>query len=92
MKLKNCFVTIVLLLFFASVAHSMEVGDVTIADTFMAGNTPLILNGAGFRSKMFINGISRAVIAGLDFKKALFGIWLCDQPADKNLKKKLLGL
>jgi len=31
-------------------------------------------------------------IKGLDFKKALFGIWLCDQPADENLKNKMLGL
>jgi len=30
-------------------------------------------------------------IPGLEFKKALFGIWLCDQPADSNLKKKMLG-
>lgn len=30
-------------------------------------------------------------IEGLDFKKALFGIWLCDKPADSNLKKKMLG-
>ncbi len=31
------------------------------------------------------------VIPGLEFKKALFGIWLCDEPADPNLKKKMLG-
>jgi len=31
-------------------------------------------------------------ITGLDFKKALFGIWLCDQPGDENLKNKMLGL
>jgi hypothetical protein len=31
------------------------------------------------------------MIPGLDFKKALFGIWLCDNPADKDLKLKLLG-
>lgn len=30
-------------------------------------------------------------ITGLDFKKALFGIWLCNKPADDNLKKKMLG-
>ena len=30
-------------------------------------------------------------IKGLAFKKALFGIWLCDQPADSNLKVKMLG-
>ena len=37
------------------------------------------------------NGKTLVVIAGLEFKKALFGIWLCDQPADANLKKKMLG-
>jgi hypothetical protein len=30
-------------------------------------------------------------IPGLDFKKALFGIWLCSEPADEGLKKKMLG-
>ncbi len=30
-------------------------------------------------------------IKGLAFKKALFGIWLCDKPADSDLKKKMLG-
>jgi hypothetical protein len=37
------------------------------------------------------NGKAVAVIAGLDFKKALFGIWLCDKPADSGLKKAMLG-
>jgi hypothetical protein len=32
-----------------------------------------------------------ASIPGLDFKKALFGIWLCTEPADEGLKKKMLG-
>ena len=31
-------------------------------------------------------------VQGLDFKKALFGIWLCDDPAQESLKKKMLGL
>ena len=31
-------------------------------------------------------------IEGLDFKKAVFGIWLSNKPADKGLKKKMLGL
>lgn len=30
-------------------------------------------------------------IKGHDFKKALFGIWLCDEPADENLKEGMLG-
>ena len=37
------------------------------------------------------NGKTLVVIPGLEFKKALFGIWLCDEPADANLKKKMLG-
>lgn len=31
-------------------------------------------------------------LPGLDFKKALFGIWLSDNPVDEDLKDALLGL
>jgi hypothetical protein len=27
----------------------------------------------------------------LEFKKALFGIWLCNKPAQADLKEKMLG-
>ena len=37
------------------------------------------------------NNKPHAVIEGYDFKQALFGIWLCDKPAQKGLKKKMLG-
>jgi hypothetical protein len=37
------------------------------------------------------NGTLLVTISGLDFKKALFGIWLCGEPADENLKKNMLG-
>lgn len=37
------------------------------------------------------NGKLLVSISGLEFKKALFGIWLCDRPADQNLKKNMLG-
>jgi hypothetical protein len=36
------------------------------------------------------NGVRKGTIKGLAFKKALFGIWLCDSPADKYLKKGML--
>jgi hypothetical protein len=36
------------------------------------------------------NGTLKGTIKGLAFKKALFGIWLCDYPADKYLKKSML--
>lgn len=40
---------------------------------------------------VFKNGVKKGVIEGLDFKKALFGIWLSSKPADKDLKEDMLG-
>lgn len=37
------------------------------------------------------NGKPVKTIAGLDFKKALFGIWLCAKPAQESLKRAMLG-
>jgi len=37
------------------------------------------------------NNKDLVTVEGLDFKEALFGVWLCDDPADDNLKKKMLG-
>lgn len=37
------------------------------------------------------NGEVRGTVKGKDFKEALFGIWLSNDPADKNLKDELLG-
>lgn len=41
--------------------------------------------------KVLKNGEQRGQIEGLSFKKALFGIWLSDQPAQTDLKEKMLG-
>ncbi len=40
---------------------------------------------------LLINGKEAGTIEGLEFKKALFGIWLCDKPADEDLKEGMLG-
>ena len=37
------------------------------------------------------NGVVKGTVAGLDFKKALFSIWLGEKPADSGLKKSMLG-
>ena len=37
------------------------------------------------------NGSLKDVIKGLPFKQALFGIWLSDNPVQKDLKAELLG-
>jgi hypothetical protein len=41
--------------------------------------------------EIYKNGAKVNTIAGLAFKKALFGIWLCDKPADDDLKEAMLG-
>lgn len=38
------------------------------------------------------NNEVKGKIEGFDFKKALFGIWLSDNPADEELKNSLLGI
>ena len=38
-----------------------------------------------------MKGKLKGIIKGIEFKKALFGIWLGEKPADKNLKKGMLG-
>ncbi len=43
-------------------------------------------------TSVYLNGKLLGTIKGLDFKKALFGIWIGDKPINKGLKKKLLGL
>lgn len=35
--------------------------------------------------------ITKRIASGLDFKRALFGIWLADRPAQKSLKASMLG-
>ena len=40
---------------------------------------------------VYKNGTKKGTITGLEFKKALFGIWLSDKPADKKLKNGMLG-
>lgn len=45
--------------------------------------------GAGIKS--YKNGKYVSTVKGFDFKKALFGIWLSDNPADEDLKEEMLG-
>ncbi|MBF7090751.1 chalcone isomerase family protein [Flavobacterium sp. ALJ2] len=40
---------------------------------------------------VYKNDILKGKVKGFDFKKALFGIWLSDKPADEKLKNQLLG-
>ncbi len=42
-------------------------------------------------TRIYKNKILKTTILGDDFKEALLGIWLGDKPAQKRLKKNLLG-
>jgi len=46
-------------------------------------------NGTGVVA--YKNGKELGTISGMAFKKALFGIWLGNEPADSKLKKAMLG-
>jgi hypothetical protein len=41
-------------------------------------------------STVYKNGVKKAQVQGLDFKKALFGIWLGDNPSHKELRDELM--
>lgn len=45
----------------------------------------------GHGLRIIFNGQEQAVISGLDFKQALFGIWLGNDPVDDDLKEGMLG-
>lgn len=45
----------------------------------------------GQGSVVYKNGKKVGTIEGMDFKKALFGIWLGQDPADDDLKEAMLG-
>lgn len=41
---------------------------------------------------IYKNKTLKTNIKGLDFKQALFGIWLCNEPPDEDLREGMLGL
>ena len=59
--------------------------DVVDGDVFDLAYMP------GKGTSLIKNQKTLVTVKGLDFKKALFGVWLCDDPADESLKKKMLG-
>ena len=59
--------------------------EINVGDIFDIGYVP----GKGV--SVHKNGSLSGTIEGTDFKKAVFGIWLGEKPADKGLKKNMLG-
>lgn len=42
-------------------------------------------------TQVFLNKHKLGEIDGLDFKRALFGVWLSNDPIDKSLKQQMIG-
>jgi len=66
--------------FMATFHQAIEVGDV-YEFIYQPGSGVDVLRNSEFLD----------TIAGLEFKKAFFGIWLSDNPVQKSLKKAMLG-
>ncbi len=52
--MKRLMVITLAVLMMTSLATAAQIGKVTLPDSLMAGNDTLLLNGAGFRKKLFI--------------------------------------
>ncbi|GEQ85993.1 chalcone isomerase [Patiriisocius marinistellae] len=61
------------------------------SDEIVEGDTFDITYQTGKGSVCYKNGKELGVVKGMTFKKALFGIWLGNDPADSKLKKGMLG-
>lgn len=61
------------------------------SDEIVEGDTFDITYQKGVGSVMYKNGKKLGTITGMTFKKALFGIWLGNDPADSKLKRGMLG-
>ena len=61
---------------------------------FKVGDVFDIVYNKGAGTDFYKNGKHIVKVDGLDFKKALFGIWIIDKPSHKNenLRKGMLGL
>ena len=55
------------------------------------GDVFIIINVPNEGVVVYKNGDKKGSNVGHDLKKALFGIWLCDKPADADLKSGMLG-
>jgi len=65
---------------FNAMFHTLRKGDVVNMD---------YIPGRG--TEVSINGESRGIVEGEDFFRALLQVWIGQHPADKSLKKGLLG-
>lgn len=60
-------------------------------EEFKIGDDIILAYRPNIGVEVHMNGKRLGIVKGLDFKKALWGIWLGSKPADSSVKKGLLG-
>ncbi len=75
----------------SSMTDKIETFKGFFSDKIVKTNVFDIAYVKGKGSVVYKNGEEVGVIEGLEFKKALFGIWLGNKPADDDLKEAMLG-
>ena len=58
---------------------------------FKSGDDIILIYKPGIGVQVYMNGEKLGTQKGLEFKKALWGIWFGSSPADKGLKEAMLG-
>jgi hypothetical protein len=61
------------------------------SDAFKKGDKIRLEYITGKGLKVYKNNVYKGIVPGLEFKNALFSIWLGTKPADASLKNKMLG-
>ena len=61
------------------------------SEKIVKGNDFMISYTPEKGTSIYKNGKFIKTIDGLEFKKAVFGIWFCDEPADEDLMEDMLG-
>lgn len=63
-----------------------------LSDAFVEGDVIVLNYHKGEAIHLYKNNKERGTFDGLEFKQALFAIWLGGNPADVSLKEEMLGL
>jgi hypothetical protein len=64
----------------------------TFKEEVKIGDHYVIAYLKGVGTEIYKNGKKVTTIPSFDFKKVLFGIWFCDEPADEDLMEGMLGI
>jgi hypothetical protein len=67
--------------------NDLLLDDITERDVFELSYNPKEKSVWVIKNKSL-----KGKVQGFEFKKALFGVWLCNNPVDKELKNNLLGI